>query len=136
MPSRAPCRKAAIGKGEDVDTAEITVRRILDELLDRAYRLRLRRLPQNSKEVFGFARKFHVTIRLITVAVTVCLTKTESKRQRPLRRGFSLPCRSSQSSIQRGKVVPNESREKTQKVNSDLRKVIGEIRPVEDRAAT
>src|SRR5205814_3146771 len=42
MPSRAPCRKAAIGKGEDVDTAEITVRRILDELLDRAYRLRLR----------------------------------------------------------------------------------------------
>jgi len=69
------------GKGEGVDTAEITVRRILDELFDRAYRLRLRRLSQNSEQVSGFAGKFHVTIKLITVAVTVCLGKTESKRQ-------------------------------------------------------
>jgi len=57
------------GKGECVDTAEITVRPVLDELFDRAYRLRLRRFSQNSEEVFGFAGKFHVTIRLITVAV-------------------------------------------------------------------
>ena len=55
------------GKGERVDAAEITVRRILDELFDGAYRFRLRRLSQNSEEVFGFAGKFHVTIRLITV---------------------------------------------------------------------
>ena len=85
-------------KGEGVDTAEITVRRILDELLDRAYRLRLRRSPQNNEEVFGFAGKSHVTIKWIAVAVTVCVGKTESKRQirqRPLRRGFSLPYRSS-----------------------------------------
>src|SRR5438477_5959534 len=79
------------GKGEGVDTAEITVRRFIDELLDRAYRLRLRRLPQNSKEVFGFARKFHVTIRLITVAVTVCLTKTESKSQLRQTKSGSVP---------------------------------------------
>jgi hypothetical protein len=38
-------------------------------------------LPQNGEEVFGFAGKFHVTIRLITVPVTVWLGKTESKRQ-------------------------------------------------------
>ena len=30
------------GKGEGVDTAEITVRAVLDELFDRAYRLWLR----------------------------------------------------------------------------------------------
>src|SRR5947199_9779879 len=66
------------GKGDGVDTAEITVRRILDELFDRAYRLRLRRLSQNSEKVFGFAGKFHVTIRLITVAVTVCLGKRKA----------------------------------------------------------
>jgi hypothetical protein len=55
--------------------------RILDELFDSAYRPRLRRLSQNSEEVFGFAGKFHVTIRVITVAVTVWLGKTESKPQ-------------------------------------------------------
>src|SRR5207244_11025049 len=37
------------GKGEGVDTAEITVRRILDKLFDRAYRLRFRRLSQDRK---------------------------------------------------------------------------------------
>src|SRR5204862_7482023 len=79
------------GKGEGVDTAEITVRRILDELFDRAYRLRLRRLSQNSEEVFAFAGKFHVTIRLITVAVTVCLGKTESKRQMRQKTSGSVP---------------------------------------------
>ena len=57
------------GKGEGVDTAEITVWPFLDELFDRAYRLRLRRLSQNNEEVFGLAGKFHVTIGLITVAV-------------------------------------------------------------------
>src|SRR5206468_3040938 len=79
------------GKGEGVDTAEITVRPILDELFDRAYRLRLRRLSQNSEEVFGFAGRFHVTIRLITVAVTVCLGKTESKRQMRQKKSGLLP---------------------------------------------
>src|SRR3954452_25586814 len=66
------------GKGEDVDTAEIAVRSIFNELLDRTYRLRLCRLPQNSKEVFGFAGKSHVTIRLITVAVTVFVGKRKA----------------------------------------------------------
>src|SRR5205814_8782680 len=79
------------GKGEGVDTAEITVRRILDELFDRAYRPRLGRSSQNSEEVFGFAGKFHVTIRLITVAVTVCLGKTESKRQMRQTKSGSVP---------------------------------------------
>jgi hypothetical protein len=35
-------------------------------------------LSQNSEEVFGFAGKFHVTIRLITVAVTVCPGKRKA----------------------------------------------------------
>ena len=69
------------GKGEGVDTAEITVRRILDELFDRAYRFRLRRLSQNSEKVFGFGGKFHVTIRSITRGSYRVPRKTESKRQ-------------------------------------------------------
>ena len=79
------------GKGENVDAAKLAVRPVLDELFDCAYRLRLRRLSQNSEEVFGFAGKFHVTIRLITVAVTVCLGKTESKRQMRQKKLGSIP---------------------------------------------
>src|SRR6266487_798034 len=69
------------GKREGVDAAKLTVWCILDELFDRVHRLRLRRLSQNSEEGFGFARKFHDIIGLITVAVTVWLRKTENKSQ-------------------------------------------------------
>jgi hypothetical protein len=65
-------------KSEGVDTAEITVRAVVDELFDRAYRLWLRGLSQNSEEIFGFAGKFHVTNRLIAVAVTVCIGKRKA----------------------------------------------------------
>src|SRR5262249_10456228 len=69
------------GKGEGIDAAKLAVRSVLDQLLNRAHRFRLRRLSQNSEEGFGFARKFHDTIGLITVAVTLLLGKRESKPQ-------------------------------------------------------
>ena len=69
------------GKGERVDTAEITVRAVVDELFDRAYRLWLRRFSQSIQESVGFTGKFHVTIRLITLAVTVCLGKRKASNR-------------------------------------------------------
>src|SRR5207248_3105240 len=56
-------------KSDGVDTAKITVRSVLDELFDRAYRLRLRRFSQSIEESVGFTGKFHVAIRLITVVL-------------------------------------------------------------------
>ena len=88
IPSRAPCRKAAITSSSLslclAAKARALIRRrsrsgaVLDELFDRAYRLRLRRFSQSIEESVGFAGKFHVTIRLITVAVTVCPGKRKA----------------------------------------------------------
>jgi hypothetical protein len=56
------------GKSYGVDTAKLAVWPVLHELFDRAYLLRLRRLSQNSEEVFGFAGEFHGTIRVIALS--------------------------------------------------------------------
>jgi len=67
------------GKGEGVDTAKVAVRPVLDELFDGTHRFWLRRLSQSIEESVGFAGKFHGTVELITVTVTLSLGKTESK---------------------------------------------------------
>src|SRR5205823_14209839 len=50
------------GKGEGVNAAKLAVGSVLDEVFDRAHRLRLRRLSQSSEEAFGFSGNFHVVI--------------------------------------------------------------------------
>src|SRR5438034_9161541 len=69
------------GKREGVDAAKLTVWCILDELFDRVHRLRLRRLSQNSEEGFGFARKFHGIIGLITRSSYHVTGRAEHKSQ-------------------------------------------------------
>src|SRR5881275_516477 len=78
-PDRDLCRINALAKGEGVDTAKVAVRPVLDELFDGTHRFWLRRLSQGIEESVGFAGKFHGTVELITVTVTLSLGKTESK---------------------------------------------------------
>jgi hypothetical protein len=59
------------GEREGVDAAKLTVWCVLDEFFDRAHRLRLRRLSQNSEDALGFVGNFHGIIGLITAAVTM-----------------------------------------------------------------
>ena len=53
-------------KGEDVDTAKLAIRRVLDELFDRTHRFRLRRLSQSTEEILSFGGKFHALADLTT----------------------------------------------------------------------
>src|SRR4029079_18919028 len=44
------------GKGEGVDTAQLAVRRVVDELFDCTHRVRLCRLPQSAEEILSVGR--------------------------------------------------------------------------------
>ena len=69
------------GKSEGIDTAKLPVRPVLDELFDRTHRFRLRGLSQSIEESVSFAGKFHCTIGLITVAVTLWLGKRKASHR-------------------------------------------------------
>ena len=59
------------GEREGIDAAKLTVRCVLDELFDRAHRLRLCRLSQNTEEGFDFVGNFHGMIGLTIAGVTM-----------------------------------------------------------------
>jgi len=69
------------GEREGIDAAKLMIRRVLNEFFDRAHRLRLRRLSQNTEERFGLSGKFHGITGLITAEVTVRPGKLEYKSQ-------------------------------------------------------
>jgi len=46
-------------KDDSINPAKLAVRRLLDQLFDRAHRFRFCRLSQRTEEILGFDGKFH-----------------------------------------------------------------------------